>query len=136
MFGASNFSNASKIMVSTEQLLPNEIRISMKSSFDYQVRHVMETFDMGYSHCKIVGRGQAVERAFEVIRAVEIRLPGLAYDISETKSLNKQGMVVGEIHILISAGGAGTGGEGLGNCYQKRNSIMMANPTHHGMRYD
>lgn len=91
------------MMMPTEKLLPNEIRISVRSGLENQVRHVLDTFQMGYSHCKMVGRGQAAERAFDVVGVIQRKMPGLKYDISETKSLNKMGMVVREVHILISS---------------------------------
>jgi len=56
----------------------------------------------GFAHCKVVGRGSAVERAIEVLKEVMEKAPQHSYEWSETKSLNKSGYVVNEIHIMVS----------------------------------
>jgi len=83
-------------------LLPNEIRISGTGNFSGQVRTILETLESGYINCKIVARGQACERAREVLEVVKKKASQYKYHYSETKSLNKFGYVVDEVHILVS----------------------------------
>ena len=83
-------------------LLPNEIRISGTGKFSGQVRTILETLESGYMNCKIVARGLACERAREVLEVVKNKAPQYKYHYSETKSLNKFGYVVDEVHILVS----------------------------------
>lgn len=87
----------------TETLLPNEIRIKSTGNFGGQVHFILETLGKGYSHCKVVGRGNAVERVIELIKVVKENAPQFLYEASEIKSLNMNGDPCSEIHIMISA---------------------------------
>ena len=85
-----------------DTLLPNEIRISSKGNFSAQVNHILDTMQRGYMNCKVVGRGMAVERTLEVLEFISHKAPQYIYEQYQTKSLNKQGMVVEELHLMIT----------------------------------
>ena len=82
--------------------LPNEINIGARSNFSYQVRQILGLLARGYINCKLVARGMACERACEILEFIKNKAPHYHFDCSETKALNKWGMIVNELHIIIS----------------------------------
>ena len=77
--------------------------MSAKSNFDGIVRSVISLFrDQGYSNCKVVGRGGACELTEEILNYLRKVQPYYSYEPTSTRALNKQGLVVDELHILIS----------------------------------
>ncbi len=84
------------------QLHPNEIRISNKGlviSYSNVVLNLIKRD--GYQHCKMVGRGMAAEKALETMKLLSKREPTLHMEYNFTKSINKSGDVVDEVHILV-----------------------------------
>lgn len=84
------------------QLQPNEVRISSKgNSYAYSnvVLNIIKRD--GYQHCKMVGRGRASEKALETMQVLKSREPNLLMEFNFTKSLNKSGEIVDEIHIMV-----------------------------------
>jgi hypothetical protein len=56
-------------------LLPNEIRISQAGNFGGQAGFILHTMESGYKNCKVVARGQAVERLKELLGFLQKRAP-------------------------------------------------------------
>ncbi|CDW78975.1 UNKNOWN [Stylonychia lemnae] len=84
------------------QLLPNEIRVSMKSRFKFVVDNVMQILREGYPNCKVVGRGMACQLTSEVYSYFKRNFTNFIYECMNAKALNKVGEVVDEFHLLIS----------------------------------
>jgi ABC-type uncharacterized transport system YnjBCD substrate-binding protein len=116
-------------------IVPNEVRVSTKSNFNFIVRSVISLFrDQGYTNCKVVGRGMATELTREVFDYLMKAHPYLIYESSVAKSLNKMGRPVEEFHILISQKSQKTeptyNGQRYGYGAQpQRNSQFEANST-------
>lgn len=89
-------------MVET-QILPNEIRVSAKSSFQQVVKNVFSLFrDQGFSNCKLVGRGIAAQITQDVCNYLQkTQSSKFTFDSVQTKSYNKQGNLVDEMHVMI-----------------------------------
>ena len=51
----------------TEKLLPNEIRVRADGHISGQIKQVMRTLSEGFEHCKVVGRGQAVDNVLQIL---------------------------------------------------------------------
>jgi hypothetical protein len=81
---------------------PNEVRISLKGNFKGQVGHILFVLRSGFMNCKVVGRGSAGERITEIVSYLQKQHPEYAYHLSSTKSLNRAGNVVDELHLMIS----------------------------------
>jgi hypothetical protein len=82
--------------------VPNELRISLNGNFKGQVGHIFFVMRSGYVNCKVVGRGSACERIKEIVSYLQKNAPQYSYHIGNTKSLNRIGMVVDEMHLLIT----------------------------------
>jgi hypothetical protein len=67
------------------------------------VGHILFVLRSGYNNCKVVGRGSAGERINEITAFLQKQHPEFAYFVSTTKSLNRSGNVVDEMHLLISS---------------------------------
>ncbi len=84
-----------------EFALPNEVRISMKGVFESQCKHILMILRSGYPNCKVVGRGRASEKTYAILEYLQKAAPQYSYHWSETKSLNRVGQVVDEVHLMI-----------------------------------
>ena len=66
------------------------------------IRTVLTIFEQGYEHVKIVARGQAVDVCEEIVEVLKDKIPHCLFNVRFTKSLNKTGNLVDEMHALIS----------------------------------
>ena len=82
--------------------MPNEVRISLNGSFKGQIGHIFFVMRSGYLNCKVVGRGSACERIKEIVNYLQKQAPQYLYHMSNTKSLNRMGFVVDEMHVMIT----------------------------------
>lgn len=122
-FNGNNYGNG-KIET---QLLPNEIRISSKGSFNAYVKTILSTLEEGYKNCKIVGRGIAAQTSINILTFLKKKAPQYYYQQETTQALNKQGNVVDEIHILVSKRGGAPIQNDRQNFNPTRNSLNYAN---------
>jgi len=66
---------------------------------------ILGVLNNGYQNCKVVSRGHANERLHNLVDVIKMKTgTRFHYHMSETKSLNKAGFVVNDLHVLISEG--------------------------------
>jgi len=101
------------------------------------VGHILSLFQNGYQNCKVVSRGFANDRLHSLFDFIKQKTGSkFVYHISDTKSLNKSGYVVDDLHVLISVAGANIGGGGShnedgkeavdGGSYRSRNPLASS----------
>jgi len=87
----------------SDKLVPNELRVSSKSSLSYVVRSVLSILkDQNYPNCKVVARGTACPILRDVFQSMTKEYPQYDYDVTTTKSFNVYGQLVEELHLFIS----------------------------------
>ena len=100
------------------QLLPNEIRVSSNGNFNGYVKQILYTMEQGYANCKIVGRGMAAQITWDLLQTIMKKAPHYHYDKHQTTALNKRGIVVDELHVMVSNDGDSDKPMGKGNNYR------------------
>ena len=78
------------------------MRVSTIGHFNTYVSTALGTLENGYDHLKIVGRGEAVPIAEDLLKTLSLKARYCTYSTNYTQALNKRGVVVPEIHIMVS----------------------------------
>src|SRR5438105_2492635 len=84
------------------RLLPNEMRVSTRGDYKNYVESALRIVKNGYDFLKIVGRGEAVVITEDLLEELKARLKYSKFLVHYTQALNKKGVVVNEIHIMVS----------------------------------
>ena len=76
----------------SDKLVPNELRVSSKSSMSYVIRSVLSILrEQRYSSCKVVARGTACPTLRDVFDCMSHQYTEYSYDMTTTKSFNIYG---------------------------------------------
>ena len=86
--------------------LPNEMKVGIRGELRNYVGEALQILRSGYSHLSIMGRGQAVPMVQRLVEVLRNKNNGWGFKITVNDALNKRGVIVEEVHVMVSQGQA------------------------------